>query len=145
MKCSEKGLALLKQFESCKLEAYPDPATGGEPYSIGFGDTCHVYDGMRITFAEALRRLQVHLEPLEAQITHLVRVPLTQSAFDALVCLAYNIGIGNFERSTLLKRLNAGDTMGAADAFRDWTHAAGRELAGLVRRREAERALFLSA
>lgn len=138
---SEAGLALLKEYEGCKLEAYRCPAG---VWSIGFGSTEHVYDGMRITMDEALRRLQDHLVPLEAQVEHLVERELTQSQFDALVCLAYNIGIGNFERSSLLKFLNAGHVEAAANAFLEWNHAAGHVMAGLTRRREAERALFLS-
>lgn len=141
MKASEKCLALIKEFESCKLRAYYCPAG---VLSIGFGSTENVYDGMVITPAEAFRRLEAHLVPLEAQIAHLVRVPLKQCQFDALCALVYNIGIGNFEHSALLTCLNAGKPDRAADEFLKWNHAAGRVMDGLTRRREAERALFLS-
>lgn len=142
MKCGEKGLALIKQFESCKLEAYKCPAG---ILSIGYGSTDHVYDGMRITMEEAIRRLQDHLVPLEVQIEHLLKVPVTQPQFDALCCLAYNIGIGAFEHSTLLKRLNAADKAGAAQEFLAWDKVHGAPCPGLTRRREAERALFLES
>lgn len=141
MKCGEKGLSLIKQFEACKLEAYRCPAG---IWTVGFGSTEGVYDGMRITMGEALRRLQDHLLPLELQIEHLVKAPLSQSAFDALCCLTYNIGIGAFEHSTLLQRLNAGDHAGAADQFLVWDRVRGAPCPGLARRRQAERALFLS-
>jgi lysozyme len=72
-----------------------------------------------------------------------VHVPLTQNQFDALVSFVFNLGVGNFRTSTLLKKLNAGDNDGAAQEFGRWIHAGGKALPGLVRRREAERALFL--
>jgi lysozyme len=140
---SARGLALICQFEDCKLQAYPDPATGGEPFTIGYGCTGGVTPGMRITFAQALEMLKDHLVPLEVQLEHLIKVPLSQNAYDALVSLVWNIGIGNFEHSTLLQELNAGHMTCAADEFLKWTRAAGKFMPGLLRRREAERELFL--
>lgn len=142
MKCGIDGLGIITRFEGCKLEAYRCPAG---VWTIGYGSTSHVYEGMRITFDEAIRRLQDHLIPLEAQIEHLVKVPLSQHEFDALCALAYNIGIGAFEKSTLLRCLNAGDKAGAAAQFLAWNKVNGAPVAGLTRRREAERALFLQA
>ncbi|WP_312069487.1 lysozyme, partial [Acinetobacter sp.] len=78
-----------------------------------------------------------------ASVNNLVKVPLSQNQFDALVSLTYNIGSTAFKNSTLLKKLNAKDYAGAADQFLRWNKGGGKVLKGLVRRREAERALFL--
>ena len=146
MKCSDAGLAIIREFEGCRLSAYPDPKTGGAPWTIGFGCTEDVTPGMRITFAEAMDRLKAHLTPLETQIQHLVKVPLNQCQFDALVSLCWNIGIGHFQRSTeLLPALNAGDMARAADLILEFDNPGSRVQAGLDRRRAAERALFLKA
>jgi lysozyme len=142
MKCNQAGLDILKTFEGCRLTAYRCPAG---VLTIGYGSTQNVCEGMTITMDEAIQRLQDHLSPLEVQIGHMVKVPLSENEFSALVCLAYNIGIGNLEKSTLLKLLNQGARDGAAQQFLVWTKAAGRELPGLTRRREAERELFLRA
>ena len=144
MKCNQAGIDLIRRFESCRLDAYPDPATGGEPWTIGFGSTEGVCKGMRITFENAVARLLAHLAPLEVQIAHLVHQPISENAFSALTCLAYNIGIGNLEHSTLLKLINAGEFKNAADQFLVWNKAQGKVLNGLTKRREAERTLFLS-
>ena len=146
---SEKGIRLIKQFEGCSLTAYPDPGTGGDPWSIGYGwthpvDGKPVKGGMTIDQATADRLLKTGLVGYENDVLKVARVKLTQSQFDALVSFAYNVGSRALSTSTLLKKLNANDIKGAADEFLRWNKAGGKVLNGLTRRREAERALFLS-
>ncbi|HED2372578.1 TPA: lysozyme [Citrobacter freundii] len=146
---SEKGIRLIKQFEGCRLTAYPDPGTGGDPWTIGYGwthpiDGKPVKPGMTIDQETADRLLKTGLVSYENDVLKLVRVKLTKGQFDALVSFAYNVGSRALSTSTLLKKLNAGDIKGAADEFLRWNKAGGKVLNGLTRRREAERALFLS-
>lgn len=142
MKISNKGIALIKEYEGCKLKAYRCSAN---VLTIGYGSTgSHVKEGVVITQAEAEELLKKDLVRFEDGVTKLVSVPITQSMFDALVSFSFNLGLGNLKSSTLLKKVNAGDKAGAANEFGKWTKAGGKVLAGLVRRREAERQLFLS-
>jgi lysozyme len=136
----------MHYFENCVLRAYPDPATGGAPWTIGWGDTGpDVVPGLVITQAEAdarfARRLWREFEP--GVLSSLKRTP-TQAQFDAMVCLAYNIGLGNFQPSTLVRLFNR-RAHGVEDQFLRWDKAAGRVMLGLRRRRAAERALYLGA
>lgn len=145
MKTNAEGRALITQFEGCKLTAYVCPAG---VLTIGVGHTSaagapRVTAGMRITQQEADAILASDLGRFEKAVTGAVRVPLTSNQFAALVSLAFNIGTGAFQSSTLVRLLNAGDTAGAAQQFARWNRAGGRVLRGLTRRREAERALFL--
>lgn len=142
MKISDAGIALIKSFEGLRLEAYPDPATGGEPFTVGYGHTGEVTPGMVITEAEAEELLRQDIVQFEMCVNGALQVPVTQGQFDALVSFAFNLGCGNLRRSTLLRKLNAGDATGAAAEFAVWNRAAGRVMAGLTRRREAERDLF---
>ncbi|MGR7164434.1 lysozyme [Klebsiella aerogenes] len=149
MQTSDEGIALIKGFEGCRLTAYPDPGTGGVPWTIGYGwtlpvDGKPVRPGMTIDQATADRLLKTGLVSYEKDVLKIVKVKLTQGQFDALVSLAYNIGSRALSTSTLLKKLNDGDIKGAADEFLRWNKAGGKFLNGLTRRREAERALFLS-
>ena len=143
MKISEAGIDLICHYEGCKLKAYPDPATGGDPWTIGYGSTRNVHPGLTISLDEAKQRLREDLEDAEKAIARLVTVPLDQSQFDALVSLVFNIGEGNLSKSTLLRKLNARDYFGAASEFVRWNKAAGKPLLGLTRRRAAERDHFL--
>lgn len=149
MQTSPKGIALIKQFEGCSLTAYPDPGTGGAPWTIGYGWT-HPVDGkpikhgMKIDQDTADRLLKTGLVSYENDVLKLVKVKLTQGQFDALVSFAYNVGSRSLSTSTLLKKLNGGDVNGAADEFPRWNKAGGKVMSGLTRRREAERAMFLS-
>ncbi|SUG33969.1 Lysozyme [Salmonella enterica subsp. arizonae] len=146
---SEKGIRLIKQFEGCSLTAYPDPGTGGDPWSIGYGWT-HPVDGkpvkrgMTIDQVTADRLLKTGLVGYENDVLKVVRVKLTQGQFDALVSFAYNVGSRALSTSTLLKKLNAGDIKGAADEFLRWNKAGGKVMLGLTNRRKAERDVFLS-
>lgn len=149
MKTSTAGRQAIARHEGNKLKAYPDPATGGEPFTIGVGHTSSagppkVTKGMTITAAESDAILTRDLATFERAVEKAVKVPVTQAQFDAMVSLAFNIGGGAFAKSTLVKKLNAGDVTGAANAFLSWNKAAGKVMKGLTTRREAERKLFLS-
>lgn len=145
MRTSTKGFALIKSFEGLRLTAYPDPATGAAPWTIGYGATRGVAKGMTITTEQAERRLQNDVARFEPELENLVKVPLSQNQWDALMSFVYNLGLANLASSTLLKLLNAGDYARAADQFPRWNKAGGKELPGLTKRRAAEQALFLSA
>lgn len=143
MKTSENGISVIKFFESLSVTAYPDPATGGEPWTIGYGHTGGVKRGDVITEAYASELLLDDLSRFERSVSRLAKVKLTQGQFDALVSFAFNVGDGNLAKSTLLKKLNAGDYAGASMEFSKWNKAAGRPMRGLTRRRSAEENLFL--
>lgn len=149
MRTSEAGLAIIKKWEGLKLAAYPDPATGGEPYTIGYGHTYlagppKVSPGMRISAAEASSILKDDLKKFEKSVESLLTRKPNQAQFDAMVSLTYNIGAGNFKKSTVLRKFNAGDIAGAAEAFMLFVKANGKVMKGLVNRRNDERELFLS-
>jgi len=143
MKLNDNGINLIKSFESCRLHAYPDPATKGEPYTIGWGHT-----GKGVTKDSSWTQEQadaVFLHDLYVTcqgIYPLLKQDLTDNQFSAIVSLVYNIGIGNFKKSTLLKLLNLGAFENAAKEFLKWNKAAGKEMKGLTRRRLAEQMLF---
>lgn len=139
MQISKAGLDLIKQFEGLYLKAYRCPA--GVP-TIGYGHTAGVAMGQTITQQQADDYLRRDVRQFERAVERLVKVPLTQGQFDALVSFAFNLGEGALAQSTLLRLLNAGDYAGAAAQFDRWNKAGGRVLPGLVRRRAAERALF---
>ncbi|EMB8996680.1 lysozyme [Enterobacter asburiae] len=146
MQTSDKGIALIKQFEGCKLTAYQDSVG---VWTIGYGwtqpvDGKPIRAGMTIKQETAERLLKTGLVSYESDVSRLVKVDLTQGQFDALVSFTYNLGARSLSTSTLLRKLNASDYAGAADEFLRWNKAGGKVLNGLARRREAERALFLS-
>jgi len=147
MKISDKGLALIKEFEgyhtalpdgSCK--AYLDKLASPQIWTIGHGLTSGVKPGMVMTAEEAEAALRRELAEHEAIVNRVVTVPIGQNNFDALVSFNYNCG--KLASSTLLKKLNAGDFDGAAREFDRWVKAGGKTYKGLVRRRAAERAMF---
>lgn len=140
MKIGTNGLALIKHFEELRLKSYICPAG---KWTIGWGHTGDdVTKGRTITEAEAELLLQSDLSWAEDDINSLVKVPLSQNQFDALVCLDFNIGTGNFESSTLLKKLNQRDYFEARMQFSRWVYANKVKLKGLERRRLAEANLF---
>jgi lysozyme len=140
---SSIGRALTMQFEGCDLDSYPDPGTRAAPYTCGYGHTGpDVKKGMHITQSQADAWLAADLAKAAAVVNASVSVPLTQNQFDALTDFVFNVGAGNFRASTLLRLLNKSDYAGAADQFPRWGIAAGKVMPGLVRRRNAERALF---
>jgi lysozyme len=154
----ERAIADIKRHEGFRAEAYPDPATGGAPWTVGFGATGrNIRPGTVWTREEAEEDLIRRVEVLDQQIDASVTVPLTTNQRVALICLTYNIGIGRVDDpdtpenegsglrgSTLLRKLNAEDYDGAADQFLRWNRANGRVMRGLTNRREAERELFLT-
>lgn len=148
---SRAAYEIIKQFEgyatalpdgSCK--AYPDPASGGDPWTIGYGSTGpDIRRGTVWTQQQAQARLEQDVHAFAKGVADRIGDADTdQHEFDAMVSLAYNIGLGNFGGSTLLKKHKAGDKTGAANEFGKWRMAAGRVMKGLVRRREAEAALY---
>ena len=146
MQTSENGIALIKQFEGCKLTAYQDSVG---VWTIGYGwtqpvDGKPIRAGMTIKQETAERLLKAGLVSYESDVSRLVKVGVTQGQFDALVSFTYNLGARSLSTSTLLRKLNAGYYAGAADELLRWNKAGGKVLNGLTRRREAERALFLS-
>lgn len=143
MKTSQKGLELIKESEGFRAEAYPDPATGGIPWTIGFGTTVGVRKGMVVSLDQANKMLAQDLAKFEAGVNKLAPVTI-QGQFDALVSFAYNLGLGNLQNSTLLKRHNAGDYAGAALEFSRWNKAAGKVMTGLTTRRAREAELYKS-
>jgi lysozyme len=145
---SERGIALIQQYESLRLDAYRD---GGGVWTIGWGHTALARPGMVITRAEAERLLRGDLETAEREVAKRVTVPLNQSQFDALVSFEFNTGglvlrgsKGQPQDSTLLTLLNTGDYIGAAAEFAKWHRDNGKRVKGLLRRRAAEMVLFLT-
>uniref|UniRef100_UPI000BB91675 lysozyme n=1 Tax=Enterobacter hormaechei TaxID=158836 RepID=UPI000BB91675 len=113
MQISENGLRLIKQFEGCRLRAYPDPSTGAEPWTIGYGwthpvDGKPVVPGMQINQATADRLLRCGVVEFAQVVNRAVKVKLNQNQFDALVSFCYNVGPHSFTTSTLLRQLNQG-------------------------------------
>lgn len=136
------GLKLLKEFEGCRLKAYPDPGTGGDPWTIGWGHTGpEVRKGVIWTQEQADKTLLEDLKARCRAIENFTKgVPLNDNQFAALVCFAYNVG--SWRSSTLFKHILKGEYTGAADEFHKWCHAGGKVMKGLVNRRQAERELF---
>ena len=142
---SQVGVDLITSFEDTRTKAYDD---GVGIWTIGTGTTVYpngvkVKQGDTCTPEQAKSYFKHDLAKFEKTVNESVTVSLTQNQFDALVSLTYNIGSGAFKGSTLLKLLNKGDYQGAADQFLVWYKAGDKVMKGLVRRREAERALFL--
>jgi GH24 family phage-related lysozyme (muramidase) len=152
---SPTGIALIKRFEGCArlrpdglVEAYPDPASGGEPWTIGWGATGLDLDGKRRigpgtvwTQDDCDARLAADLKRYTADVVRAIGdAPTTQTQFDAMVSFHYNTGA--IARATLTAKHIVGDHAGAGLEFARWNKAAGRVLKGLVRRRAAEAALY---
>ena len=149
MKTNKAGIDLIKSFEGCRLKSYPDPATGGEPYTVGYGHTTAagppaVRRGLTITDQEATDILKADLAKFEAAVSKALTKTPTPNQFAAMVSLCFNIGPGAFAKSSVVRKFNASDVAGAANSFLLWNRAAGKVMAGLTRRREAERKLFLT-
>lgn len=144
MQTSNKGRGFIKGFEDLRLVAYPDPATGGKPWTIGWGHTKGVKPGAQITQQQAEQFFSDDLAVFELTVNSAIKRPMTQNQFDAMVSLAFNIGGPEFAGSTLVKKFNAGDVLGAADQFPRWKFGKGKVMPGLVKRRAGERGVFLS-
>jgi len=139
---NKAGLDLIKSFEGLRLEAYPDPGTGGDPWTVGYGSTKGVKKGMKITVQEAEQRLIMDLQDACKAVERYVTIPLNDNQFAALVSFTFNVGAGNLAVSTLLKRLNEGEYGSVPMQLMRWNRAAGKILNGLTRRRTAEGDLF---
>lgn len=136
------GLPLIKKFEGCRLSAYQDIVG---VWTIGYGETKGVYKGMTITQEQADSMLQNRYDEFESGVKALLKVPVTDNELGALVSLSYNIGLGNFKNSTLLRLLNSNINRNTvALEFAKWNKAGGKVVAGLSNRRAAETTLFLT-
>ena len=142
MQISENGLDLIRKYEGLQLAAYVCP---GKKLTIGYGHTGpDVKSGQKINVEEANALLQKDVQRFEHAVNELVTAPMTQGMFDALISFSFNLGAGSLKGSTLLKKLNADDREAAAEEFLKWNKANGKVLAGLTKRRECERELFLA-
>ena len=144
MKTGTTGLNLIKGYEGLRMSAHYSP---GEEWTVGYGHTSTARHGMSVTEGDAERLLRQDVQPIEKLISDTVRAPLNQNEHDAIVSLIFNIGDQNWKRSTVLRKLNEGDKLAASRAFEMWTKARVNgelvTLDGLVRRRAAEKSLFL--
>ena len=136
---------LIERDEGDRLTAYPDPATGGDPWTIGYGHTGpDVHPGLTITEDQAKLLLAGDLQKFEDGVRGYVGAAATDdNQFSAMVSLSYNVGLGNFAKSSVLRFHRAGQQQQAADAFLLWDKANGQVLPGLVRRRRQEREAYL--
>jgi len=141
MKISENGIKLIKQCEGLRLEAYKCP---GGVWTIGFGHTKNVHAGDIITKEQAEELLKKDVKSAEYYVNKEVKRELNQNQYDALVSFVFNIGSVKFRCSTLLMRLNDGNYKAAAEQFENWVYSKGKKLDGLIKRRKAEKMLFLS-
>ena len=139
MAYSKDGLNLTKDFEQCRLKPYLD---GGGVWTNGWGNTHHVRPEITITQERADSDLLANVHDAVDAVNDHVTVPLTQAQFDALVDFTFNVGTPQFKTSTLLRKLNTGDYMGAHDQFDRWNLDNGKYVNGLQRRRDAEQALW---
>lgn len=144
---NDAGLKLIKEFEGFEATAYRDIVG---VWTIGYGTTAAAgvgiapYAGLTISEAEATRYLLLGVEKFATHIRPLLKRTPTENQWAAMLSLAYNIGPGAFAKSSVLRFFNAGDTASAANAFAMWNKAGGKVVNGLVRRRAAEKALFLT-
>lgn len=139
MKTSQNGIDLIKKYEGCVLTAYKCPSG---VWTIGYGHTKGVKKGQKTTKKQAEYILTQDLKTFEKGVLKAVKVTLNQNQFDALVSFSFNVGLGAFKSSTLLKKLNNKDYAGAAAQFARWNKSNGKVLNGLVKRRAEERKLF---
>lgn len=140
MQTSQDGINLIKKYEGLRLKAYKCPAG---VWTIGYGHTNNVRPNDVLTIEQAHQLLLIDLKLVECAIIRNVKKPLNQAQFDACVSFVFNVGAGNFQKSTLLKKINSGDYAGAANEFGKWVYANKKKMPGLVRRRAAEKALFI--
>jgi lysozyme len=146
---NDQTLALIERAEGFVDHWYPDPATGAEPMTCCWGHTDaagapHYKDAPKRKFTrqEGEQILRNDLKKTCATVASAVKKPINDNQFGALVSFTFNLGAGNFLKSTLLKKVNAGDFAGASLEFAKWNKAAGQVMAGLTKRRAAEAALF---
>lgn len=139
------AVSLVKKWEGCRLEAYPDPGSGGDPWTIGYGATGPgIKKGVRWTQAQADDRLALDVDRFLKGVRSVLKRPATDAQLGAMTSLAYNVGVSAFRNSTLLRKFNAGDIAGAAAEFLRWNRAGGKVMKGLANRRADEREVFQS-
>lgn len=146
---NQSGLELIKCFEGFRSKAYLDAV---HIPTIGYGAT-HYEDGTKVTLNDPEITQERGLQLLKnllntefcSKVERLIKVQVTDNQFSAIVSFAYNVGIGNFQQSTLLRCLNAKNYNDAAEEFKRWNKAGGIVLPGLVKRRQAEKELFLKS
>lgn len=139
------AMDMIKTFEGCSLKAYKCPAGR---WTISYGHTAGVREGDVITQEQAELMLQEDVQQYAQELQRLLKdegVEVNINQFNALLDFVYNLGVSALKKSTLLKKLKAGDYAGACEEFGKWNKAGGKELAGLTRRRAAEQRLFRSA
>ena len=156
---SKAGIDLIHSFEGYakklpngSVQAYPDPGSGGKPYTIGWGATTdengnEIAPGTIWSRERADKRFVQHMGQFEREVIRALGDAVhatSQAQFDAMVSFAYNVGPANLRSSTLLRKHKAGDFAGAANEFKRWNRAAGRVMRGLIRRRAAEADLYRS-
>lgn len=144
MKVSSKGIELIKEFEGFSSSAY---LCSAGKWTIGYGNTfwedkTPVKKGDEISKTKATELITKIANEFARDVATLIQIDVTQNQFDALVSLAYNIGLGAFKSSTLLNQLNKGNFIGAGQEFLRWDKSNGKPLLGLTRRREREKLLF---
>lgn len=143
MQCNAEGRALIKSCEGLQLKSYLDT---GMVWSIGYGTTkiadIKVAPGMEISIDQAELYFEKDLEVFEKAVSRMVKAQLNDNQFSAICCLVYNIGVSQFQSSTILKKLNSMDFEAAASEFDRWVHDNGKRIKGLVQRRKKERELF---
>ena len=140
MVLNEAGIALIQKFEGLRLSAYQD---GVGLWTVGYGHRQGVKEGDVITEVQATQLLMQDLNTVCMGVKRLLQKTLGNNQFSALVSFTYNVGIGNFETSTLLKLIHQEQLFEAADQFLRWDFAGEEIEEGLLERRTAERALFL--
>lgn len=155
MKTSERGKVLIKSFETCRLKAYPDPKTGGAPWTCGWGSTLGVTPTTVWTQEQADAEFEKDIRQAEGLVNWFVKHEMTQGQFDAFVSIFQNVGPGGTTKdgiarlktgrpSTLLRKFNEGDIAGAEAEWLKWISPGTNVAKGLLRRRMAELELFRS-
>ena len=141
---SAAGALFIMSHEGVKTEAYPDPAHGKTIPTICVGHTHLVYMGQKASLAQCEAWLVEDTSVAGKAVKRLVKTPLTHMQYDALISFVFNTGEGNFAKSTLLKKINSGDCVGAGNEFLKWNKSNGRVLRGLTKRRQGEMTMWLS-
>ena len=144
------AIKIIRKFEGCVLHAYPDPATGGEPITIGWGNTRHL-DGRKVKMGDVLTQQQAddllasYVAEFLKAVDYSVKVPVTDNQLAALTSFAYNCGIGALQKSTLLKKVNLNpNDPTIRDEFMKWNKAGGKVFNGLTKRRKEEADLYFT-
>lgn len=152
MSPSKKLYEFIKTYEGFSLKAYPDPGTGGDPITIGYGSTRHL-NGKKIKMGEVVTKevadkmLEWEVNTKATAVKNLLgKTIVNQNQFDALVSFTYNVGVGALEKSTLLKKVKADpQDLSIATEFEKWVRAGGKVMNGLVRRRKAEAKMYFTS